>query len=384
VLKNRKLIYILNSYSKNSPSHFNHVINLLEELSKLNIEIYLIIEKVADLPNLNENIQIYGQKHRNVLMRFFELLFVLFLLRLKGYNKVFVRISRFGALTAIVGRFLFNMTVYYWLSGQGFIENYGRFVGFDKCKDYVTNIFLFRVIAKGVSRFVTGPETMVDYFVNVAGVKRSKIILLYNDIDPNRFFVVEGFEKIKFRKEIGLRLNTKVILFAHRLSPVRRTLEFFPSIISSLEKRSDDFTLLVLGSGPDLVLLKEMCANSLIAKKIEFLGDIPNSEISKYFQLSDIFINPTCAEGFPRVLLESMACGLPIVTTDAGGIKDILGVEQLKYMSSAYSFDDFSNNLGKLLDSPLDQLKLKNENLSTVQCFYTENVANMYGLKIFN
>ena len=62
-MTDKKLIYILNHYSKNSASHFNHIFGLLDEITKLDIEVILIIEKADDVPSLtNSNIQIIVQR----------------------------------------------------------------------------------------------------------------------------------------------------------------------------------------------------------------------------------------------------------------------------------------------------------------------------------
>ena len=97
-MTDKKLIYILNHYSKNSASHFNHIFGLLDEITKLDIEVILIIEKADDVPSLtNSNIQIIVQRQKNVWFRFIELVYLIILARRKGYKHVFIRISRFAA-----------------------------------------------------------------------------------------------------------------------------------------------------------------------------------------------------------------------------------------------------------------------------------------------
>jgi glycosyltransferase involved in cell wall biosynthesis len=141
---------------------------------------------------------------------------------------------------------------------------------------------------------------------------------------------------------------------------------------------SNDFILLFLGSGPDKVIVEELFKSSGISNNVIFLGDVPNFEIQSFYQTADIFINPTFAEGFPRVLLEAMACGLPIVTTDAGGIGDILGISQQHFMTPRDDSKLFSEKLNILLHSKSEQIKLSNENLVSVKRFYTKEVAKMY------
>lgn len=382
-MKSRKLVYILNHYSKNSPSHFNHIFGLLDEITKLQIKVILIIEKADDVPNItNSNIEIIVQRKKNVWFRFIELVYLIFLARRKGYKHVFIRISRFAALASITVKLFSDIKVLFWLSGQGFMENYFEKRGVSRLKDYCINIFPYRLIVKGVTKFVTGPESMGDYFHNICGVPKEKILILYNDIDPNRFFPINFSEKIKLQNELKINSHGKVILFAHRFSPVRKTPEYFTGIIKVLQDIEMDFTIYILGTGPEEQVVKDICETSIICDKFVFLGNVPNNHIQYFYQAADIFINPTFSEGFPRVLLEAMACGLPLITTNAGGIIDILGKNQKMYMTDKEDYDQFSEKLKELLMSDLEQKKVAIENLESVKRFYTPCVAKMYVEKL--
>ena len=57
----KKLIYILNSYSKNSAQHFYHVVHLLETMADQGVDITLVIEKATDIPEVGNNIKIICQ-----------------------------------------------------------------------------------------------------------------------------------------------------------------------------------------------------------------------------------------------------------------------------------------------------------------------------------
>ena len=131
---NNKIIFILNHYSHNSQSHFYHVINLLEEIAKDNVEIALIIEKCDDIPNIvNPKIVVYPQKQKSKLKRIVELLGLLIKLQKRGYKRVFIRISWVAACAAIIVSFFREFKTYYWLSGTTFPKL--KF-GFKKIKYY--------------------------------------------------------------------------------------------------------------------------------------------------------------------------------------------------------------------------------------------------------
>lgn len=386
-MNTKKLIYILNHYSKDSHSHFYHVLHLLEEITKHDVEIALVIEKCDDYPKVsNPMITVVPQKVNSRLGRPLELTKILFNLTKQGFTHVFIRISWVAAIVSILVSFVSKLHTYYWLSGQGGFENYNKLKwGKEKFKLLLVSRLPFFFIKAFITKFVTGPEAMKTYFIEKGAVLEDKIIVLYNDIDTNRFFVLEEKSKENLKIQLGYQPEQKIIFFAHRFSPVRKTLYYVPYIFDKLFKSiHENYIVVMVGSGPEEIELKNEIRKSSIHNKVKMLGNIPNAVIQKYYQISDIFINPTYAEGFPRVLLEAMASGLPIVTTDAGGIKDIIGFRQKEFMVDKDDRDKFANKLIQLCNDENLRNILSLENLKVVERFSTEKVAEMYVNKIFN
>jgi len=386
-VENKKLIYILNHYAKNSESHFFHVLNLLEVIASQGIQIALVIEKCDDIPHiLNENIEIYPQKSLSKILRPLELLKILFILNNKGYKHIFIRISWIAALMAIFASLFTAQKTFYWLSGQGSFEFYRNLnFGLSKIKLFFTSRIPFFIIRNFIYRFVTGPESMKDYFILNGRVKPEKILVLYNDIDLKRFTLLKEEAKNDLKSKFNIDIKAKIIFFAHRFSPVRKTTFYIPYIIDNFFENSveEGYIFIIAGSGPEEREVKEKIINSKFSNRVILLSSIPNATIQEYYQIADIFINPTYAEGFPRVLIEAMASGLPVVTTDAGGIKDIIDKEQIRYMVAKEDRQAFAEKLISLAHSDSEKTLLKNENLNTVQRFSSENVAKMYIDNIF-
>lgn len=377
----KKLTYILNQYSNKEGSHFFHVLHLLEEMAKNGVEITLVIEKATDVPNFDiPNIKVIAQKQSGI-KRFFELFGILKSLNEQGYKKTFIRISQNGALPAILVSKLYGGEVYYWQSGKGHI--------LDKEKPFNLKQFLksklpFEIVKANVDYFVTGPESMLEYYETVVGVKRDKLICLYNDIDISRFKIInEADKKQNLKNELDIDTNKKIILFVHRLSPVRKSLYYMPFILIDILKQIDDYICYVIGGGSEQDELKSMIQKESLEDKILVLGEKPNNDIQKFYQISDIFINPTYTEGFPRVLIEAMASGLPTVTTNAGGTADIVGELQSKFMVDIEDREGFSQKLKELIEDEDIQKKLSQENRERVKRYSTQNVAKMYIDTIF-
>ncbi|MCB0188061.1 MAG: glycosyltransferase, partial [Caldilineaceae bacterium] len=72
--------------------------------------------------------------------------------------------------------------------------------------------------------------------------------------------------------------------------------------------------LTLIGEGPERAALAAQAEREGIA--VTFLGTVPNQEIAAHLQQADLFVLPSKWEGHPKVLIEAMACGMPVVGTD--------------------------------------------------------------------
>ena len=81
---------------------------------------------------------------------------------------------------------------------------------------------------------------------------------------------------------------------------------------------------LIIGDGPDKDMLESLTHQLQMGNYVTFKGQIQNEQIPDYLAASDVFVLPSLSEGFPNVLLEAMASGLPIVATNVGGIPEFV------------------------------------------------------------
>lgn len=381
--KSKKLIYILNSYSAVDSSHFQHVLGLLEEMAKLGIEIALIIEKADRAPVFQQSsISVTVLKSRQKLQRFFELFLVLFCLIRRGYRRTFVRIAAPAALTATLAHRMFGGVVYLWQSGTTLEFDCNQPFSLHKLQWEFSSHLPNLLARRWVDYFVTGPSYMVDYYIKVARVDPKKIRLLYNDIDIERFKRPDNSAelKISFLGARGLSEDTLILLIVHRLSPVRRTLLYFPECIAHLDpaKVRRPILTVVAGGGAELPSIKCRAKQLGVDDQCLFLGSVPNLEIEKLYAIADVFLHPTYNEGFPRVILEAMAAGLPIATTDAGGTIELLGEDQKNCVVSKDKPAEFSEVVQRLAMDASFRQRLSSENREHVKRYATDKVAIMY------
>jgi teichuronic acid biosynthesis glycosyltransferase TuaC len=82
--------------------------------------------------------------------------------------------------------------------------------------------------------------------------------------------------------------------------------------------------LLVAGTGPDEGSLKRLAASVGVDSRVRFIGHVNHAELPDYYGAADALILASSREGIPNVLLESMACGTPVVATRVGGIPEVI------------------------------------------------------------
>lgn len=362
----KRLTYVINKLTADDTQHFVHIPNLLSEMQKLGWNINILSERGGKGTD-----KVFGHPVKylslNERWRRLPLLAISLLrLRLSGGRLVFVRISKSAAfISSILGR-VFGWRTLFWISGA--VEDFNaREKGMKAKIDFAGMWLLLRL----VDRLVTGPETMVNYYSKIYGLPNNKIILLYNDLK------LSSIQPSIANKQCIV----KHVLLVHRLSPVRETTRYFPELIQQLNKYClavEKVILHIIGDGPERSQLESITNSATGGLEVKFYGAIPNRELGDHYSGATIFIMPSYREGFPRVILEAMARGLPIVSTDAGGTKDLVGPMQKSFIIDRNDPTAFASSIIQLLEDSKLRGVLKEENLQTIQKFSTPAVAAMY------
>jgi glycosyltransferase involved in cell wall biosynthesis len=370
------ICYIVPAYTPDDASHMAHLPRFLSEVGKA-CDVHVIIQRGSGqlvFPNVRS---IYVQRPGNHVQRALELIQHVYRLRRQGCRKVFIRISASAAFELGVLSRLLNLQIYYWISGQG--ENlkpswrgsYRQRVLFE------LSLMLKKINAKMAFRFVTGPETMVPYFKNVLHINENKIILLYNDIDiPSTESPYDIREKELYKSQLKISKGSDVILFVGRVSPLKGGHNLIP-LAEKLLIHRHNAKLLVVGQLHHLPYVPKR-AQELGLANVTFCGPIANRELSRYFLAADVFILPSESEGFPRVLLEAMRYGLPVVAFDVGGVRDILHPGQLPFLLPRGDIEGMVHKVTRLLADPALRSQQAELGQGRVRQYSTEAVARMF------
>jgi glycosyltransferase involved in cell wall biosynthesis len=146
------------------------------------------------------------------------------------------------------------------------------------------------------------------------GLLEERIKVVPHGVDVSRFAPTEKDSK-------GISL-----LFVGELEErkgIRYLIEAFGSIINIHE----DIELILVGKGTQELELKQLTRKLNLEKHIKFAGYVDgwSNEITDYYNSADIFVFPSLKEGFGMVLVEAMACGLPVISTNTSAIPEVVG-----------------------------------------------------------
>jgi glycosyltransferase involved in cell wall biosynthesis len=314
-----KLCYVLPRYETADASHFSHIHDFLREIGGI-FDIYLVIEKGSKPPASLGHRKAYVLKSRFIIFRIIETKVVFLLARFSGYRDFYVHYSFLSAFFTSLITKIFGGRVFYWNCGEPW--KYKR--------NFLREIFE-RLVYKMVTHLVTGAPSLADKYVEHYGIKRESILIMPNWIDLKRFKAT--LSKEEARSKFNIPHDAKVVLFAHHLSPRKGSRMILP-VAKEVIGAHPNTIFIVAGSGPDEDFLSDEIKNNGLGKNVRLVGAVANRELPDYFIASDVFFMPSEEEGFPRVLLESMALGIPFVASDVGAVSDITPAFMRQYVVS--------------------------------------------------
>ncbi|MBT9317211.1 glycosyltransferase [Leptothoe spongobia] len=115
---------------------------------------------------------------------------------------------------------------------------------------------------------------------------------------------------------LRLKPSTRLLLFAGRLHPQKDPLLLLRALAATPPE--SDIHLLVAGDGDLKSEVEQAIEQHNISSRVTLLGAVPKEEMVTLYQVSDVFVLSSRYEGLPIAMLESLACGTPVVTTDCG------------------------------------------------------------------
>ena len=155
---------------------------------------------------------------------------------------------------------------------------------------------------------------------------RTDVQLIPNAIDINLFANAQG-QNIK--AELNLTDSTLVILQVGRFMPVKNHI-FSVEIATALRKADMDFQMLFVGTGPEQEAIENAVHKDNLQENVQLLG--LRADIPELMAAADVMLMPSLHEGFPVVLVESQAAGLPAVIANTISLEVDLNIGLVRFV----------------------------------------------------
>lgn len=217
--------------------------------------------------------------------------------------------------------------------------NYGfEYEQFAHIEKKPVQAYLFKIIETPLLKFADNIIVTAKYLEEKikAIIPQNTISYLPNGVDTSIF-------KPKAQKKVF------EFLFIGRLEP-QKNISALLRAVRFLNKKQRK--VLIIGSGKEKKALEKMA--ELFDINLTIISKIPHSQLSKYYNNSKIFVLPSLKEGQPKVLLEAMSCGLPVIASDIEAHREIIEMYRNGILSET---DDV--NLYKSIKALLDNKKLQ-------------------------
>ena len=190
---------------------------------------------------------------------------------------------------------------------QSFLESLPRQLAFRSC-----------------SGVIIATQTEIVRVQQAYSISEAKIARIFNPIDLT---IWHKHDRAQAREALGIPHTTRMVVWHGRVEIERKGLDLLLDAWAQLcgDRPQQDLRLWLIGTGSDAAKLRDRLDKQLLPGVTwidAFVHD--RAQIQQYLSAADVYTLPSRQEGFPVAPIEAMACGLPIVATDAPGIPDIL------------------------------------------------------------
>ncbi|HET6884334.1 MAG TPA: glycosyltransferase [Pirellulales bacterium] len=218
------------------------------------------------------------------------------------------------------------------------------------------HLWLDRATRWLVERYVCVSHDVACFTRERLGLSEGRVTVIPNGIDYDRLSSAPAADLTAF----GLEAGRKVVTYVGRLEPQKGVLELIESCRQWLD-RLPGHALLLVGAGPLEAKLRENAEQLNVGRRIHFAGW--RMDVAQIMKASDVVVLPSRWEGMPNVILEAMAVGKAVVSTDVEGVRELLGEEAGEQIAPRGDYRQFAERIAALAadDARREQLAASNQ-----------------------
>ncbi|WP_339732153.1 glycosyltransferase [uncultured Gimesia sp.] len=234
------------------------------------------------------------------------------------------------------------------------------------------HLLLDRLTNRLVDLNICVSESVAKFSVRQGKLAESKVTVIPNGVDFELFSTAEALDLSPW----DIPSDAKVVLFVGRLDPQKAPGDLLTAFGRFAEQASD-FHLLFVGEGPLKAELRESARQLPCADRVHFAGW--QSEVPQLMRAATCLVLPSLWEGMPNVVLEAMASGLPVISTDVDGVSELIQPGEQGTLVAQGSPAEIQQALQSLATQPTLSSRMAGSAQSIVKKEFTwDSIAHKY------
>jgi L-malate glycosyltransferase len=216
-------------------------------------------------------------------------------------------------------------------------------------------------------------ENIKKHLVNYFKIKPEKIKVIHNCIEVTENLPDSISSNLK--NELNIFKGSKVIGYFGRFSFREKGLDLLLNVFAELIPEYEDIILLLIGDGPDRKDIYDF--QKKYSNSVRLVN--PQTDLSKYFGLINIFVLPSRVDPFPLVMLEAGYFGIPFIGTKVDGIAELIKNEETGLLFEKDKTSELKRSIKKLLGDEVYAKKLAaNLNNLVIENFSVDKIIPKY------
>lgn len=234
------------------------------------------------------------------------------------------------------------------------------------------NLFLINNLFDKADLIISNSKGVDEDLKSIMNITTNTKVI-YNPVDIK---YINSKKDICEDVDFDFKEDKKYVISVGRLIPLKRNIDLIKAFFE-LQKNDNSLELLFLGDG---ILKDNLISKSIklgINEKVHFLENVKNPFY--YLGNSDLFVLTSEFEGFPNVLVEAMACGLPVISSDCkSGPREILEDEKYGLLYPVGNIDTLIEKINCYLYRNIDIENIKSKSLKRIEDFSIDKIMNQF------
>ncbi len=361
-----KIAFFTDTFVPQTNGVVTSILNSTDRLARKGHKIMIFSPKIGKGLNLHKNIKVVELKSFNLLPKYKEMevripTFIKVLKEIRNFNPDIIHIHTpfgIGYEGFLCAKLLKKPLVGTYHTLLPDFLKHVSLAGLEKKEQTKNLTWKYSNLFYNKCDIVITPSDVIKRELKKHGLK-SKIEVLSNGVDLNKFYK----KKIKKNKltilhvgRISYEKNVDVVLQAMKIVSLYKGIRF-----------------IIVGGGPDLERLKKYAEG--INLDVEFTGVIKNENLADYYNKADVFITASTIETEGIVILEAMACGLPIVGVNKLAIPEIVKNGKNGFVVKENEPEEMAMSLIKLIKNKSLRNKLGKNSMKIAKMYSLDNTV---------